>query len=168
MLQIGTYSAPSEYSAWQKLQQIYDSEHEKLVLKDLFAQDPQRFSKFSREYTSSEDPSVTFLLDFSKNLITEPILATLLDLVREADVETVRDKMFAGEHINTSEDRAVLHVALRNFDDFKISEAGVDQVGKVLAHIKEFTESVCSGTWMGYTGKTINNIVNIPSWSLRC
>ena len=161
MLQIGTYSAPSEYSAWQKLQQIYDSEHEKLVLKDLFAQDPQRFSKFSREYTSSEDPSVTFLLDFSKNLITEPILATLLDLVREADVETVRDKMFAGEHINTSEDRAVLHVALRNFDDFKISEAGVDEVGKVLAHIKEFTESVRSGTWKGYTGKTINTIVNI-------
>ena len=98
----------------------------------------------------------------------EPILATLLDLDCEADVETVRDKMVAGEHINTSDDRAVLHVALRNFDDFKISEAGVDQVGKVLAHIKEFTESVCSGTWMGYTGKTINNIVNIPSWSLRC
>ncbi|RPD65294.1 glucose-6-phosphate isomerase [Lentinus tigrinus ALCF2SS1-7] len=151
----------TEYSAWQKLQQIYDSEHGKLVLKDLFAQDPQRFSKFSREYTSSEDPSVTFLLDFSKNLITEPILATLLDLVREADVETVRDKMFAGEHINTSEDRAVLHVALRNFDEFKISEAGVDEVGKVLAHIKEFTESVRSGAWKGYTGKTINTIVNI-------
>ena len=154
---------PDILSAWQKLQQIYDSEHEKLVLKDLFAQDPQRFSKFSREYTGS----VTFLLDFSKNLITEPILATLLDLDREADVETVRDKMFAGEHINTSEDRAVLHVALRNFDNFKILEAGVNEVGKVLTHIKEFTESIPSGTWMGYTGKTINNIVNIPSWSLR-
>ena len=109
MLQIGTYSAPSEYSAWQKLQQIY------------FAQDPQHFSKFSREYTSSEDPSVTFLLDFSKNLITEPILATLLDLDREADVETVRDKMFTGKHINTSEDRTVLHAADHNFDDFKTS-----------------------------------------------
>ena len=66
-----------------------------------------------------------------------------------------------------SEDRAVLHAALRNFDDFKISEAGVDEVGKVLAHIKELTDSVRSGTWTGYTGKTINNIVNIPSWSLR-
>ena len=63
------------------------------------------------------DPSVTFLLDFSKNLITEPILAALLDLAREAELETYREKMFAGEHINTSEDRAVLHVALRNFDE---------------------------------------------------
>ena len=94
-------------------------------------------------------------------MITEPILATLLDLDREADVETVRDKMFTGKHINTSEDRTVLHAADHNFDDFKISEAGVDEVGKVLAHIKEFTESVRSGTWKGYTGKTINTIVNI-------
>ena len=113
------------------------------------------------------DPSVTFLLDFSKNLITEPILATLLDLDCEADVETVRDKMFTGKHINTSENRTVLHAADRNFDDFKISEAGVDEVGKVLTHIKELTDSVRSGTWTGYTGKTINNIVNIPLWSLR-
>ncbi|KAI0827001.1 glucose-6-phosphate isomerase [Trametes gibbosa] len=148
------------YAAWKKLQEIYDTQHENLVLKNLFAQDPERFAKFSREYTS-DDPSVRILLDFSKNLITEPILATLLDLVREAQVETFRDKMFAGEHINTSEDRAVLHVALRNFDDFKISEAGVDEVDKVLAHIKEFTQAVRSGEWKGYTGKTINTIVNI-------
>ncbi|KAH9918726.1 glucose-6-phosphate isomerase [Epithele typhae] len=150
----------SEYPAWKKLQEIYNSEHGKLVLKDLFAQDPERFAKFSREYTA-EDPSVTFLLDFSKNLITEPILATLLDLVREAQLESFRDKMFAGEHINTSEDRAVLHVALRNFDDFKIQEAGADEVAKVLAHMKEFTVAVRSGAWKGYTGKTINTIVNI-------
>ncbi|TCD64035.1 glucose-6-phosphate isomerase [Steccherinum ochraceum] len=151
----------SDYAAWKKLQSIYDSEHSKLILKDLFAQDPARFSKFSKEYVSPDDPSVTFLLDFSKNLITEPILATLLDLVREAQLETYRDKMFAGEHINTSEDRAVLHVALRNFDDFKISEAGVNEVDGVLAHIKEFSESVRSGAWKGYTGKAINTIVNI-------
>ncbi|KAI0937709.1 phosphatidylinositol N-acetylglucosaminyltransferase subunit gpi1, variant 2 [Taiwanofungus camphoratus] len=69
--------------------------------------------------------------------------------------------MFAGEHINTSEDRAVLHVALRNFDEFKISEAGVDEVSGVLAHIKEFSEAVRSGAWKGYTGKPINTIVNI-------
>lgn len=127
----------------------------------MFAQDPDRFSKFSREYVSPDDPSVTFLLDFSKNLITESILDTLLSLVREAELENYRDKMFAGEHINTSEDRAVLHVALRNFDEFKISEAGVDEVSGVLAHIKEFSDSVRSGAWKGYTGKTINTIVNI-------
>ncbi|OCH90295.1 SIS domain-containing protein [Obba rivulosa] len=103
---------------------IYDSEHSKPVLKELFAQDPNRFQKFSREFVSPDDPSVTFLLDFSKNPITEPIFNTLLDL-----------------HINTSEGRAVLHVALRNFNEFKISEAGVDEVGNVLAYMKEITEA---------------------------
>ncbi|VDB92584.1 unnamed protein product [Peniophora sp. CBMAI 1063] len=151
----------SDYSAWKKLQQIYDTEKEQLVLRDLFAKDPARFDKFHKEYVASSNASNTFLLDYSKNLITEPILATLLDLAREADVEGVRDKMFAGEHINTSEDRAVLHVALRNFDDFKIQEAGVDEVSGVLAHMKEFTDAVRSGEWKGYTGKPIKSIVNI-------
>jgi glucose-6-phosphate isomerase len=150
-----------EYSAWKKLQQIYDSEHSNLILRDLFAQDPDRFKKFSKEYVAPDDPSVSFLLDYSKNLVTEPIFNTLLDLVREAEVESYRNKMFAGEHINTSEDRAVLHVALRNFDDFKISEAGVDEVTGVLNHIKEFSDAVRDGSWKGYTGKTINTIVNI-------
>ncbi|KAH9835121.1 glucose-6-phosphate isomerase [Rhodofomes roseus] len=151
----------SEYPSWKKLQQTYDSDKSKLVLKELFAQDPQRFAKFSKEYVSPDGPPVTFLLDYSKNLITEPILNTLLSLAREAELETYRDKMFAGEHINTSEDRAVLHVALRNFNDFQIQEAGASEVQGVLAHIKEFTEAVRSGAWKGYTGKTINTIVNI-------
>ena len=149
------------YTAWQKLQRTYDAEHTRLILSDLFAQDPNRFSTFSKEYVDSTDPTTTFLLDYSKNLITQPILDTLLSLAREAQVETYRDKMFAGEHINTSEDRAVLHVALRNFDDFKIQEGGVDEVAGVLAHIKEFSEAIRSGEWKGYTGKTINTIVNI-------
>ncbi|KAG2741873.1 Glc-6-P isomerase [Suillus brevipes Sb2] len=151
----------SEYSAWKKLQQTYDAQHTRLILKDLFAQDPNRFSKFSEEYVDSTDKNTTFLLDYSKQLITQPILDTLLSLAREAGVETYRDKMFSGEHINTSEDRAVLHVALRNFDDFKIQEAGVDEVAAVLAHMKEFSEAIRSGSWKGYTGKTINTIVNI-------
>ncbi|KAF8960412.1 glucose-6-phosphate isomerase [Flammula alnicola] len=151
----------SDYASWKKLQQIYDAEHSKIVLKDLFAQDPQRFAKFSKEYNSTSGPDVTLLVDLSKNLITEPILNTLLSLVREAKVEEYRDKMFAGEHINTSEDRAVLHVALRNFNDFKITEGGVDEVTSVLNHMKEFSEAVRSGAWKGYTGKTINTIVNI-------
>lgn len=151
----------SEYSAWKKLQQTYDAQHARLILKDLFAQDPKRFSKFSEEYVDSTDKNTTFLLDYSKHLITQPILDTLLSLAREAELENYRDKMFAGEHINTSEDRAVLHVALRNFDDFKIQEAGVDEVAAVLAHMKEFSEAIRSGSWKGYTGKTINTIVNI-------
>jgi glucose-6-phosphate isomerase len=71
--------------------------------------------------------------------------------------------MFAGDHVNTSEDRAVLHVALRNpkTGGFKINEAGVDEVHDVLAHMKEFSEQVRSGEWKGYTGKKIDTIVNI-------
>jgi glucose-6-phosphate isomerase len=130
-------------------------------LRQLFAQDPDRFSKFSRQYKSPDGPDVTFLLDFSKNLIDENVLATLLQLAREAEVENYREKMFSGEHINTSEDRAVLHVALRNFDEWKINEAGVNEVSGVLNHIKEFSEAVRSGAWKGYTGKTIDTIVNI-------
>jgi glucose-6-phosphate isomerase len=151
----------SEYGAWKKLQQTYDAEHRRLILKDLFTQDPNRFSKFSNEYVDTTDKNTTFLLDYSKNLITQPILDTLLSLAREAEVESYRDKMFAGEHINTSEDRAVLHVALRNFNDFKIQEAGADEVGSVLTHMKEFSDAIRSGSWKGYTGKTINTIVNI-------
>ncbi|KAI0305224.1 glucose-6-phosphate isomerase [Multifurca ochricompacta] len=142
----------SEYSSWKKLQQLYDSEHANLTLKDLFASDPSRFSKFSKEYTSSSNPENTFLLDYSKNLITEPILKTLLELVREAHVEEYRHDMFTGKHINTSEDRAVLHVALRSFGNNETSEPG---------HIKEFSDAVRSGAWKGYTGKSITAIVNI-------
>ena len=156
-----TEAVTLEYASWQKLQQLYDTEHSKIVLKDLFAQDPKRFSKFSKEYNSTSGPDVTMLVDLSKNLITEPVLETLLSLAREAKVEEYRDKMFAGEHINTSEDRAVLHVALRNFNDFKIAESGADEVSAVLDHMKEFTEAVRSGAWKGYTGKPINTIVNI-------
>jgi glucose-6-phosphate isomerase len=150
-----------EYPSWKKLQQLFDAEHPRLVLKDLFAQHPDRFSEFSQEYSSSDGPDVTFLLDYSKNLITQPILDTLLSLAREAEVETFRDKMFAGEHINTSEDRAVLHIALRNFNDFSIQESGANEVSGVLHHIKQFSDAVRSGEWKGYTGKTINTIVNI-------
>lgn len=95
-------------------------------------------------------------------MITEPILETLISLVREAGVEKARDDMFAGTHINTSEDRAVLHLALRDVSgSFKIPEEGVSDVPKVLKHIHEFSDAVRSGEWKGYTGKTIDTIVNI-------
>ncbi|KAI6142686.1 Glc-6-P isomerase [Pisolithus tinctorius] len=151
----------TEYAAWKKLQQIYDEQHASLVLRDLFAQDPSRFSRFSTEYTDSTDSNTTLLLDYSKNIITQPILDTLLSLVREAGVERYRDAMFSGEHINNSEDRAVLHIALRNFDDFKIQEDGVNQVADVLNHMRVFSDAVRDGVWKGYTGKTIDTIVNI-------
>jgi len=152
----------SEYPAWIKLQALYDSEHAKISLRELFAQDPKRFDKYHRVWTSPDDASASILLDFSKNLITEPIYNALLELAREADVTRARDKLFNGEHINTSEDRAVLHVALRNFSpDWKINEPGVDEVKPVLGHIREFSDAVRSGAWKGYTGKPIKSIVNI-------
>ncbi|KAI6012072.1 Glc-6-P isomerase [Pisolithus microcarpus] len=151
----------TEYAAWKELQQIYDEQHASLVLRDLFAQDPARFSRFSKDYTDPTDSNTTFLLDYSKNLITQPILDTLLSLVREAGVERYRDAMFSGGHINNTEDRAVLHVALRNFDDFKIQEDGVNQVADVLDHMRTFSDAVRNGVWKGYTGKTIDTIVNI-------
>ncbi len=148
-----------EYAAWKKLQQLYDAEHSKIVLRDLFSKDPDRFTKFSRSYNG---PDASLLIDFSKNLITQPILDSLLDLAREADVEHHRDRMFAGEHINTSEDRAVLHVALRQLDQpNQIAEPGVDEVASVLYHMRAFSDAVRSGEWKGYTGNTIKAIVNI-------
>jgi glucose-6-phosphate isomerase len=151
-----------DYHSWKKLQSIYDSQRDQLVLKDLFAQDPARFDKFSRTYTDPADPSTTLLLDFSKNLITESILTTLLSLVQEADVESARDDMYRGAHINTSEDRAVLHLALRNLEQtYKIPEEGTNEVLDVLQHIKVFTNAVRNGEWKGYTGKRIDTIVNI-------
>ena len=151
----------SKYESWKKLQTLYEQQKDQIVLKDLFAKDPERFSKLSREYTAHDDPSTTFLLDYSKNLINDSVLSELFNLVREAEVEQARDDMFAGKHINTSEDRAVLHTALRNFSSNYVSEPGADEVPGVLAHIKQFTEDVRSGAWTGYTGKRIDTIVNI-------
>ncbi|KAJ9108062.1 phosphatidylinositol N-acetylglucosaminyltransferase subunit gpi1 [Naganishia adeliensis] len=158
----------TEYSSWQKLKQLYDLQHEQLVLKQLFSESTKdRFQQFSREFKSPATGDVDrILLDFSKNLITSEIFEQLLALAREAKVEAFRDAMFAGEHINTSEGRAVLHVALRNVfpsagKQFQIKEEGADEVQGVLDHIKQFTDSVRSGEWKGYTGKAIDTIVNI-------
>lgn len=100
-------------------------------------------------------------------MIDEQVLSTLFSLAREANIEKARDDMFAGKHINTSEDRAVLHIALRNAKQFipqpfeGITEQGVDEVGDVLQHMKEFSDSIRSGKHTGYTGKRISSIVNI-------
>jgi glucose-6-phosphate isomerase len=136
------------------------------VLKKLFEADPSRFEKLSLQFKSPSASDSTILLDYSKNLIDDEVLSTLFALAREANVEQFRDDMFAGKHINTSEDRAVLHIALRNppasQGGWKIDEAGAgDEVHQVLAHIKEFSEQVRSGSWKGYTGKPIDTIVNI-------
>jgi glucose-6-phosphate isomerase len=142
--------------AWRALQE-HHTETQSLHLRDLFASDPLRFEKFSLQF---ED----ILLDFSKNRITDQTLSLLHTLARQADVPGWAKKMFAGEKINITEDRAVLHIALRNRSNSPIVVDGQDvmpEVNAVLAHLREFTESVRSGEWKGYTGKRITDIVNI-------
>ena len=125
--------------------------------------------------SSPSGPDVTLLVDFSKNLITESVLNNLLTLAREVKVEETWDKMFTGGHIITSKDHAVLHVVLRNFNDFNNSESGVDQVSGVLNHMKEFTEAVWSGEWKVTREKQLMRSsilasevpISVLSWSLR-
>ena len=149
----------ADYPSWSKLQSLYDNKRSKLVLKDLFASDPKRFETYSREYKRN---GVSVLLDFSKNLINADVFEALVALAKDADVAGARDAMFSGEHINTSEGRAVLHPALRNINsEFKMSEPGVDDVQPVLDHMASFCDAVRSEQWKGYTGKPIKSIVNI-------
>lgn len=96
--------------------------------------------------------------------MTEDVWKLLLDLARSRGIETARAQMFSGEHINITEDRAVLHTALRNKSGKPVLVDGKDvmpDVLAVLAHMKEFTNQVVSGTWKGYTGKKMTDIVNI-------
>ncbi|KAN0061457.1 glucose-6-phosphate isomerase [Thecaphora frezii] len=151
----------SAQPSWQKLQQLYESKGKQINLTQAFKDDAKRFDTYSREWKSS-NTDARLLLDFSKNLIDDEIFNQLLSLAQEAEVKKQIDAMFAGEHINTSEDRAVLHVALRDIPgDFKINEAGVEEVKPELQHMKEFSDAVRSGQWKGYTGKPIKSIVNI-------
>jgi glucose-6-phosphate isomerase len=127
------------------------------TMRELFAADPQRFAKMSRE-------ACGLLVDWSKHRATEETWQLLLALARQADVAGWRDKMFSGAKINITEDRPVLHVALRNRSNRPILVDGVDvmpQVNAVLAKMRSFTERLRSGAWKGYTNKSITDIVNI-------
>lgn len=153
----------NKLSTWQKLQQQYDSEGKSLVMKELFEKDPSRFQKFSRNFKGSKTDT-SILLDFSKNRINEDIFKSLIALADEAKVAEMRDKMFSGEHINFTEDRAVLHIALRNLSNNPIKDEGNDvmpEVNAVLEQMKKTSEEIRNGTWKGYTGKAITDIVNI-------
>lgn len=152
----------NKLNSWNQVQKHYETVGKSIELKELFNQDKQRFDKFSREFNGNNGNKI--LLDFSKNLITEETLSLLLDIAKEAKVDEMRKKMFTGEHINFTEDRAVLHIALRNLSNTPIYDNGEDvmpEVREVLAHMKEFSESIRSGSWTGYTGKSITDVVNI-------
>ncbi|HAJ6520790.1 glucose-6-phosphate isomerase [Escherichia coli] len=148
---------PTQTAAWQALQKHFD-EMKDVTIADLFAKDGDRFSKFSATFGDQ------MLVDYSKNRITEETLAKLQDLAKECDLAGAIKSMFSGEKINRTENRAVLHVALRNRSNTPILVDGKDvmpEVNAVLEKMKTFSEAIISGEWKGYTGKAITDVVNI-------
>lgn len=144
------------------MQNLYESKGKTFSTRDAFAKDTERYSKFSHTFTNFDGSKILF--DYSKNLIDEEIMSSLFELAKEANVESLRNDMFSGKHINNTEDRAVFHVALRNRSMKPMSVDGQNvapEVESVLQHMKEFSDSVRSGEWRGYTNKKIENVVNI-------
>ncbi|MGO3655323.1 MAG: glucose-6-phosphate isomerase, partial [Sphingobacterium sp.] len=126
-------------------------------LKDLFQADPNRFDKFSVFLGD-------ILLDYSKNRVNEETMALLTQLARECKLQDAIDAMFGGEKINETENRAVLHTALRNRSDEPVMMDGEDimpEIRSVLERMRGFSERVISGQWKGYTGNEITDVVNI-------
>ncbi|KAI4467418.1 glucose-6-phosphate isomerase [Holotrichia oblita] len=147
---------------WKALEDYYCKNKDTLVLKKLFKEDPERFSTFSIKLTTPADGDI--LLDYSKNRIDCRVLEHLINLAKARKVEEYRDMMFCGSKINFTEDRAVLHIALRNRSNEPIIVDDKDvmpEVNAVLKHMKEFTNQVLSGQWLGYTSKKITDVVNI-------
>ncbi len=147
---------PVDLPAWQALQA-----HQRAIadvhMRDLFASDPQRFARFSQTIDG-------ILFDYSKNRITGETMALLVDLARQAGLAEKIEAMFTGQKYNNTENRAVLHVALRNRSDRPILVDGQDvmpEVNAVLDQMRAFSEAVRSGEWKGYTGRAITDIVNI-------
>ncbi len=143
-------------TAWAALEQ-HQTHIAEAHLRDLFAKDPDRFKRFSLS-------ACGLLLDYSKNRITIETMPLLLALAKQRGLKEWIDKMFNGERVNNTENRAALHIALRNRANAPVLENGdnvMPAINNVLERMRKFSESVRNGEWRGYTGKPINNIVNI-------
>src|SRR5580704_4450140 len=148
---------PKGTKAWQQLKAHYDTEIKGIHMRSLFKADSQRFSRYS--LTMDE-----ILFDYSKNIITDKTLELLRRLAVESEVREAVEAMFNGEKINQTENRSVLHTALRNLSGSPVYSDGKDvmpDVLRVLAQMKDFSSRVHSGEWKGYSGKKIKYIVNI-------
>jgi len=148
---------PSTTQAWLLLKRHFEEEMSRKQMRDLFAADKDRFAKFS---VNMED----IVFDYSKNIINQKTLQLLLQLADDSRLKDSIHDMFAGLKINETEQRSVLHTALRNFSDTAILVDGKDVmplVKKVLRQMQSFCEEIHSGNWKGYTGKKIKYIVNI-------
>lgn len=147
----------TQSAAWKALVAHRETMSE-VEIRDLFAGDSGRFESFSRSLGDS------VLFDYSKNLVTDETMKLLVALAEQADVPKYIERMFSGERINITENRPVLHVALRNKSDRAIEVDGenvMPDVNAVLAKIRKFATSVRTGEWKGHTGKRISDIVNI-------
>jgi len=147
---------PTQTVSWSHLAEHF-KETKDLQMRDLFKEDPQRFKDYSIRFHD-------ILVDYSKNRITRKTLELLFRLAEETGLQDGIERMFTGDRINETEDRAVLHVALRNRGNTPIHADGEDvmpQVNAVLGKMKDFSLKVISGTWRGYSGKRISDIVNI-------
>ncbi|XP_058501297.1 glucose-6-phosphate isomerase a [Solea solea] len=146
---------------FQQLLQWYQAHGQNLQMRDMFAAEPDRFSRFSLTLGTDHGD---ILLDYSKNLINEEVMSMLIAMAKSRGVEESREKMFTGEKINFTEGRAVLHVALRNRSNTPILVDGKDvmpEVNRVLDKMKAFCHKVRSGEWRGFSGKSITDVVNI-------
>ncbi|RKQ51339.1 glucose-6-phosphate isomerase [Roseivirga pacifica] len=147
---------PTETKSWKALKEHYQKISDK-HMRSLFAEDTKRFEKLSTTFND-------ILVDYSKNIITSDTLTLLMNLADECGVKQAIEAMFNGEKINATEDRAVLHTALRNKSNRAVLADGEDVmplVNAALVKIKTFADQITAGKWLGYTGKPIKNIVNI-------
>jgi len=143
-------------TSWRALQE-HANQLKSQHLRDLFSADAERFQRFSLEFGE-------VLLDYSKNFITDETLKLLRDLAQQADLKGWIERMFSGDRINNTENRAVLHTALRNRSNTPVMVDGenvMPGINRVLAQMDDFCGRVRRGEWKGYTGKTITDIVNI-------
>ncbi len=142
--------------AWQALV-AHRRAMQHVQMRDLFRQDPQRFDRFSLWFQA-------LLFDYSKNRITDETMGLLVELAQQAGLADAISAMFGGQKINNTEERAVLHIALRNRANRPILVDGQDvmpAVNRVLAQMRTFSEAIRSGQWRGYTGQAITDVVNI-------
>ncbi len=147
---------PIQTRSWSKLNDHF-AEIGNVQMKDLFAEDPDRFERFHARFND-------ILVDYSKNRITAETFNLLIELAQETKVQEAVADMFSGEPINETENRPVLHIALRNRTNAAIKVDGGDvmpQVNEVLQKMENFSGQIRSGEWRGYTGKKITAIVNI-------
>lgn len=147
---------PTNTRAWKALEQ-HAIVMKQVHMKDLFAKDSDRFKKHAHCFND-------IVIDFSRNIITDETLKHLISLANECKLKDAIEAMFEGDFINETENRSVLHIALRNFSDQPVYAAGknvMEEVRRVQQQMKSFCEKIHSGGWKGYTGKRIRYIVNI-------